>query len=102
MPVAHSSTASQRKATQWAPIGKRVIQVDDARQEKVQKRRCYRKEEYQDKPSYQRLQNSGRLRLEAFERASRYYFANCDMKLGYVCTLFPLIHLTRLDAETID
>lgn len=90
MPVAPSTTASsQRKATQWAPIGKRVIQVDDARQEKVHKRRCYRKEEYQDKPSYQRLQNSGRLRLEAFERASRYYFANCDMKLGYVCTSLP-------------
>lgn len=76
----------RKRATRWAHVGKRVLEKDDKKEAILRKRRCYRKTEYQDLPSYKRLQNSGRLRLEAFERASRFYFANSSMKLGYVWT----------------
>lgn len=70
--------------SQWGHVGKCVIEKNEKREERLHKRRCYRKFEYDDLPSYQKLQNSGRMRLESFERAMRYYFEHCDMKLGYM------------------
>ena len=53
-------------------------------EEKLHKRRCYRKYEYEDLPIFKKLQNSGRMRLESFERAVRFYFEHSTMKLGYM------------------
>lgn len=79
-----SAPSTERRSTQWGFVGKQVIDKAKKQEEKVHKRRCYRKHEYQDLPSYQKLQNSGRMRLESFERAMRFYFEHSDMKLGYM------------------
>lgn len=74
----------ETKTTSWGFIGRDVLKRKEKMEEKIHKRRCYRKFEYQDLPSYKKLQNSGRMRLESFERAVRYYFEHSDMKLGYM------------------
>ena len=71
-------------STKWGCIGKTVIEKKEKLDAQVHKRSCYRKVEYPDLPSYKRLHNSGRMRLESFERAMRFYFENSDMKLGYM------------------
>lgn len=49
---------------------------------KLHKRQCLRKFEYSHLESFKRMQNSGRQRLESYERAVRFYFAHSKMKLG--------------------
>jgi hypothetical protein len=68
----------------WESIGRKVIAKKEKLENKLRKRKCYRKYEYAQLPSYQKLQSSGRMRLESFERAMRYYFAHSKMKLGYM------------------
>ena len=69
---------------EWGRIGKEVLDRDKAREEKIHKRPCLPKHEYADMPLYQKMQNSGRMRLESFEKAMRYYFEHSEMKLGYM------------------
>ena len=93
----------KRRVTKWGHVGKEVIEKHDKREAKVHKRRCYRKFEYEDLESYKKLQNSGRMRLDSFERAMRFYFEHCSMRLGYVSfvySFFLLITTNFYDAKT--
>ena len=69
---------------QWGVIGQKVLQKHEEREAKIHKRKCYRKFEYGELPTYKKLLNSGRMRLESFERAMRFYFEHSKMKLGYM------------------
>lgn len=84
MPVAPSLPTATRRTTRLGQIGKQVLERDQKRESIVHKRPCVRKVDVEDSPVYQKLQNSGRMRLESFEGAMRFYFANSDMKLGYM------------------
>lgn len=72
------------KHIQWSGIGKKMIETKEVLETRVNKRKCDRKYTYADKESFKKLQCSGRIRLENFERATRYYFEHSDMKLGYM------------------
>ena len=72
------------KVIKWASIGEKVLKKSDDNENKLRKRKCYRKYEYTQLASYQKLQSSGRMRLESFERAMQYYFSHSTMKLGYM------------------
>lgn len=80
MPTLYSTP----KPLKWAPLGRKIIAKQEAAEERHRKRPCYRKFEYESLPGYEKLRNSGRMRLESFEKAMRFYFEHSTMKLGYM------------------
>lgn len=78
-------------AVKWGPIGKAVITKQEELEQRTRKRRCYRKNEYEELPAYKKMHSSGRMRLESFERAVRYYFAHSTFKLGYMQKVYHYI-----------
>jgi hypothetical protein len=71
-----------RRTTAWAPVGHAFMARKEEAERKLHKRQCLRKFEYSHLESFKRMQNSGRQRLESYERAVRFYFAHSKMKLG--------------------
>ena len=79
----HVEEPSQpRRTTAWASIGRDFMARKEEAEHKRNKRQCFRKFEYGQMESFKRMQNSGRQRLESYERAVRYYFEHSEMKLG--------------------
>lgn len=81
MPI---DTSNVRLTTRWATLGSDVIDRQKANEERIKRTKPNRKEEYSNLSSYQRLLQSGRMREESMERALRYYFDHCPMRLGYM------------------
>ena len=77
-------TPSLKRVIEWGFIGKKVIESKKKRDEIANKRKCYRRTEYKDLEAYKKLQCSGRMKLDSFERAMRLYFTKTNMKLGYM------------------
>jgi hypothetical protein len=71
-----------RRTTAWAPVGHDFMARKEEAERKLHKRQCLRKFEYSHLESFKRMQNSGRQRLESYERAVRFYFTHSKMKQG--------------------
>src|SRR5277367_5934540 len=56
------------QTVKWSSIGQTVIDKKEKLEERTRRRKASRKHEYKDKASYQKLQSSGRMRLDSFER----------------------------------
>jgi hypothetical protein len=69
----------------WSKLGKKLISDHKKLLENARKKTCHRGYEYSNLESYARYSNSGRMKLESFERAKRRYFELCPtFKLGYM------------------
>ena len=69
----------------WSKLGKKFISDHRKLQENARKKTCHRGYEYSLHESFARYSNSGRMKLESFERAKRRYFElNPQFKLGYM------------------
>ena len=79
---AEEPPSQPRRTTAWAAIGRDFAARKEEAEHKLHKRQCFRKFEYGHMESFKRMQNSGRQRLESYERAVRYYFEHSKMKLG--------------------
>lgn len=75
----------RRRPILWEPIGKRALDDEEAREERVRKRqKVHRSFEYSELESFKRLKSSGRMKLDSLEGAFRYLFENSDLRLGYM------------------
>jgi hypothetical protein len=68
----------------WHAIADTAVRRFKRKEERLKKRKFYRKWEYSDLPSYKEIVNSGRIRYKSFTEASRFYFDNCSLRLGYM------------------
>lgn len=80
-----SPQTPKKRTIKWGDIGKKQIkEYEDRKTSLLSKRKCYRKWQYSDLPSYKKLLCSGRMKLESFERASRFLFEQGGVKLGHM------------------
>lgn len=79
-----SSTLRRRVPIKWGHIGQEVLVKNEKRREQQRQAPVYRSFEYEDLESYKQLRSSGRLRLESFEAAFRYFFEHSPLRLGYM------------------
>ncbi len=72
------------QTTSWSSIGEDIIKKYENREADAKKRKCYRKYQYSDLPSYKEIVNSGINRFKNFEAAMRFYFEHASLRLGYM------------------
>jgi uncharacterized Rmd1/YagE family protein len=75
-----------KRPLKWAAaLGEELVSgVDRRAEERKKKAKVYRCYEYSSLESYKQNTNSGRLRLESFERAFRYLFEHTETRLGHL------------------